>query len=107
MTARRAPERLVRAAIDPAPLMLGNDRLGNCTAAGLGNHIRATAALAGYQVAVRKAEPLCAGVDGCRADGGTGVAGAGASEADATGGWRRARPGAAGGGRGSGVGAEA
>lgn len=50
--ARTAPQRLRRERIDPAPLMLGNDVLGDCTAAGIGNHIRATAALAGYQVAV-------------------------------------------------------
>ncbi|WP_308721354.1 hypothetical protein [Komagataeibacter xylinus] len=50
--ARRAPPCLIRDGIDPAPLMLGNDVLGDCTAAGIGNHIRATAALAGYQVAV-------------------------------------------------------
>ncbi|MBB2200680.1 hypothetical protein [Gluconacetobacter tumulisoli] len=56
MMARRAPPRLVRDAVDPAPLMLGNDVLGDCTAAGIGNHIRATAALAGYQVAVGTAE---------------------------------------------------
>lgn len=58
MMARRAPERLLRDGIDPAPLMLGNDRLGDCTAAGLGNHIRATAALAGFQVAVRDADAV-------------------------------------------------
>ncbi|GBR33992.1 hypothetical protein AA11826_1157 [Komagataeibacter oboediens DSM 11826] len=50
--ARRAPPRLDRARIDPAPRMLGNDVLGNCTAAGIGNHIRATAALGGYQITV-------------------------------------------------------
>ncbi len=50
--ARKAPPRLGRERIDPAPRMLGNDVLGDCTAAGIGNHIRATAALAGYQVAV-------------------------------------------------------
>ncbi|CAP57495.1 hypothetical protein [Gluconacetobacter diazotrophicus] len=53
MMARQSPPRLIRDHIDPAPLMLGNDVLGDCTAAGIGNHIRATAALAGYQVAVR------------------------------------------------------
>ncbi len=58
MMDRRAPSRLIRDHIDPAPLMLANDRLGNCTAAGLGNHIRATAALAGYQVAVRDADAI-------------------------------------------------
>ncbi|GBQ90447.1 hypothetical protein AA13595_2895 [Gluconacetobacter johannae DSM 13595] len=56
MMARRAPDRLVRAGIDPAPLMLGNDVLGDCTSAGIGNHIRATAALAGFQVAVGTAQ---------------------------------------------------
>ncbi|GBQ32332.1 hypothetical protein [Gluconacetobacter azotocaptans] len=58
MMARRAPPRLIRDHIDPAPLMLGNDVLGDCTSAGLGNHIRATAALAGYQVAVRDADAV-------------------------------------------------
>ncbi len=58
MMARQAPPRLLRDHIDPSPLMLANDRLGDCTAAGLGNHIRATAALAGYQVAVRDADAI-------------------------------------------------
>ncbi|MBM9401527.1 hypothetical protein JUN65_08000, partial [Gluconacetobacter azotocaptans] len=58
MMARTAPPRLVRDHIDPGPEMLGNDRLGDCTSAGLGNHIRATAALAGYQVAVRDADAI-------------------------------------------------
>ncbi|PYD63569.1 hypothetical protein [Gluconacetobacter entanii] len=54
--ARKAPPRLIRDHIDPAPLMLGNDVLGDCTSAGLGNHARATAALAGYQVDVTTAQ---------------------------------------------------
>ena len=56
--ARRAPGRLPREGIDPAPLILGNDRLGNCTSAGLGNHLRATAALARFQVVVRDADAI-------------------------------------------------
>ncbi|WP_039904938.1 hypothetical protein [Acetobacter tropicalis] len=52
MMARKAPARLVRNHIDPAPLMLGNDQIGDCTSVGLANHLRATAALAGYQIDV-------------------------------------------------------
>jgi len=58
MMARTAPETLLRNGIDPAPLMLGNDTLGDCTAAGLGNHIRATSALAGYSVEVRDIDAI-------------------------------------------------
>lgn len=58
MMARKAPARLVRDHIDPAPLLLGNDRVGDCTSVGLGNHIRATAALAGFQVAVTEQDAL-------------------------------------------------
>ncbi len=50
MMARQAPARLDRSHIDPAPLMFGNDTIGDCTAAGLLNHARAVAALGGYQV---------------------------------------------------------
>ncbi|WP_029603201.1 hypothetical protein [Kozakia baliensis] len=53
MMARKAPPRLLRGHIDPKPLMLGNDRIGDCTAAGLGNHIRATSTLAGFKTDVR------------------------------------------------------
>lgn len=56
--ARKAPFRLHRERIDPAPHMLGNDMLGDCTAAGIGNHIRATAALGGYQIAVDTADAV-------------------------------------------------
>ncbi|WP_231854161.1 hypothetical protein [Gluconacetobacter diazotrophicus] len=56
MMARTAPPTLRRESIDPAPLMLGNDVLGDCTSAGIGNHLRATAALAGFQVAVETAD---------------------------------------------------
>lgn len=52
MMARKAPAVLDRSHIDPAPLMLGNDTLGDCTAAGLLNHMRAVAALGGYQLRV-------------------------------------------------------
>ncbi|MCW4590444.1 hypothetical protein NO263_07615 [Gluconacetobacter entanii] len=54
--ARKAPPRLIRDHIDPAPLMLGNDVLGDCTSAALGNHARATAALGGFQVDVTTAQ---------------------------------------------------
>lgn len=50
MMARSAPVRLLRNHINPAPLMLGNDKVGNCTSVGLAKHIRATAAVAGFQV---------------------------------------------------------
>ncbi|MCE2574401.1 hypothetical protein [Komagataeibacter sp. FNDCR2] len=56
--ARQAPARLDRSGIDPAPLMLGNDVLGDCTSAGIGNHIRATAALAGFQVEMDVADAV-------------------------------------------------
>ncbi|RFD18588.1 hypothetical protein DY926_15845 [Komagataeibacter melaceti] len=49
--ARQAPARLDRSHIDPHPAMLGNDRIGDCTSAGIGNHLHATAALAGFDVA--------------------------------------------------------
>lgn len=52
MMARKAPTRLVRDHIDPAPLMLANDQIGDCTSVGLANHLRATASLAGYQIDV-------------------------------------------------------
>lgn len=49
--ARQAPARLDRSHIDPRPAMLGNDTLGDCTGAGVGNHLHATAALSGFDVA--------------------------------------------------------
>ncbi|OUI98367.1 hypothetical protein [Acetobacter cibinongensis] len=52
MMARKAPARLVRDHIDPAPLMLANDQIGDCTSVGIANHLRATASLAGYQIDV-------------------------------------------------------
>jgi|GEM_PF-1237056 len=58
MMTRAAPPVVSRAGVDPGALMLGNDVLGDCTAAGLGNHIRATAALAGYQVEVRDLDAI-------------------------------------------------
>ncbi|MCE2563410.1 hypothetical protein [Komagataeibacter sp. FNDCF1] len=48
--ARQAPPRLIRDHIDPHPAMLGNDTLGDCTSAGIGNHLHATGALAGFDV---------------------------------------------------------
>lgn len=56
--ARQAPARLIRAQIDPQPLMLGNDALGDCTAAGIGNHLRATAALAQFRLDVTVANAV-------------------------------------------------
>ncbi|QBL92700.1 hypothetical protein KSAC_04540 [Komagataeibacter saccharivorans] len=50
--ARPAPPLLDRSRIDPRPAMLGNDTLGDCTAAGIGNHLHATAALAGFCIGV-------------------------------------------------------
>ncbi len=50
--ARGAPARLIRDHIDPHPGMLGNDRIGDCTSAGIGNHLHTTAALGGFDVAV-------------------------------------------------------
>jgi len=58
MMARQAPPRLDRSHIDPKPLMLANDTLGDCTAAGLGNHIRSTAALARFEIGVRNADAI-------------------------------------------------
>ena len=56
--ARQAPARLDRSGINPAPLMLGNDVLGDCTSAGIGNHIRATSALGGFQTAITTAQAV-------------------------------------------------
>ncbi|MCE2580722.1 hypothetical protein LDL36_20185 [Komagataeibacter sp. FNDCR1] len=56
--ARRAPSSLIRAHIDPGVLMLGNDTTNDCTSAGIGNHIRATAALNRFQVDVTTAQAL-------------------------------------------------
>lgn len=52
MMARLPPTRLDRSNINPAPLMLGNNIVGDCTSAGLGNAIRAISALGGYQTDV-------------------------------------------------------
>ena len=56
--ARQAPARLDRSHIDPAPLLLGNDVLGDCTSAGIGNHIRATSALGGFQTDITTAQAV-------------------------------------------------
>lgn len=58
MMARKAPARLVRDHIDPAPLMLANDQIGDCTSVGIANHLRATAALAGYQIDVSTGDAI-------------------------------------------------
>lgn len=52
MLSRLPPPRLDRSHIDPSPRMLGNDQIGDCTSAGLGNAIRAIAALGRYQINV-------------------------------------------------------
>ncbi|GAN54897.1 hypothetical protein [Tanticharoenia sakaeratensis] len=52
MMARAAPPKLIRSHINPSPLMLDNDTLGDCTSAGLGNSIRALSALNGFQTAI-------------------------------------------------------
>nr|WP_194300225.1 hypothetical protein [Acetobacter lovaniensis] len=52
MMARKAPSVLDRSHINPAPLMLGNDQIGDCTSVGLANALRATAALGGFQIGV-------------------------------------------------------
>lgn len=56
--ARQAPVRLDRSHIDPAPLLLGNDVLGDCTSAGISNHIRATSALGGFQTDITTAQAV-------------------------------------------------
>ncbi|CAM2762863.1 hypothetical protein [Komagataeibacter xylinus] len=56
--ARQAPARLDRSHIDPAPLLLGNDVLGDCTSAGIGNHIRATSALNGFQTGITTSQAV-------------------------------------------------
>ncbi|GBQ69849.1 hypothetical protein AA103196_2330 [Ameyamaea chiangmaiensis NBRC 103196] len=58
MMVRRAPNQLERGGIDPKPSMLGNDILGNCTSVGIANHLRATAALAGFEVGVRDVDAV-------------------------------------------------
>lgn len=52
MMARKAPSVLDRSHINPAPLLLGNDQIGDCTSVGLANALRATAALGGFQIGV-------------------------------------------------------
>ena len=52
MMARLPPTRLIRDHIDPSPRMLGNDTVSDCTSAGLGNALRATSALGGFQTDV-------------------------------------------------------
>lgn len=44
--------RLDRSHINPAPRMLGNDTLSNCTSAGIGNYLRAVSSLAAFQTNV-------------------------------------------------------
>ena len=52
MMARLPPARLIRDHIDPSPRILGNNVVGDCTSAGLGNALRAISALGGYQTDV-------------------------------------------------------
>lgn len=49
---RRAPNRLIRNHIDPSPKMLGNDTLGDCTSAGIGNSLRAQSSLSSFMTGV-------------------------------------------------------
>lgn len=53
MMARLPPARLIRDHIDPSPRMLANDTVGDCVSAGIGNALRATSALGGFQTDVR------------------------------------------------------
>lgn len=52
MMGRIAPPWLDRSSVNPAPIMGGNDALGDCTSVGLANSIRAVSALNGYQTAI-------------------------------------------------------
>lgn len=52
MMAKLPPARLIRDHVNPAPLMLGNDTVGDCVSAGIGNALRAISALGGYQTDV-------------------------------------------------------
>ena len=52
MMARLPPARLIRDHIDPSPRMLANDTVGDCVSAGIGNALRATSALGGFQTDV-------------------------------------------------------
>ena len=52
MMARLPPARLIRDHINPSPRMLGNNVVGDCTSAGIGNALRAISALGGYQTDV-------------------------------------------------------
>lgn len=54
LLARKAPAVCMRPHIDPDPLMFANDRLSDCTAAGVGNSIRAAAAIGGYMIDMRE-----------------------------------------------------
>ncbi|WP_256889212.1 hypothetical protein [Acidomonas methanolica] len=56
MMTRAAPAVLRRDEIDPAPIMADNDRIGDCTAAGLANAVRAVSALNGFQTPVTTQE---------------------------------------------------
>ena len=55
---RTAPARLLRDHIDPSPLMLGNDTLGDCTSVGIANALRAQCSLGGFQVAVETSDAI-------------------------------------------------
>ncbi|MBV1835675.1 hypothetical protein [Acetobacter estunensis] len=55
---RAAPLRLIRDHIDPAPLLLGNGTIGDCTSVGLANSFRAQSACGGFQVDVTTDEAV-------------------------------------------------
>ena len=52
MMARLPPARLIRDHIDPSPRILSNNVVGDCTSAGIGNALRATSSLGGFQTDV-------------------------------------------------------
>lgn len=58
MMLRRAPAVLNRSHVNPAPVMADNDKIGDCTAAGLANSIRAVSALNGFQTQITDAEAI-------------------------------------------------
>lgn len=52
------PKTLTRKGINPRPLMLMNDTLGDCTSAGIGNYVRAVCAVNGYTMAINDTQAL-------------------------------------------------
>lgn len=58
LAAMTAPPKLDRSHIDYRPQLDGNSQIGDCTAVGIANAIRAQAALAGYQVDIPEADTV-------------------------------------------------